>query len=155
MTYPLLTLGSSVAQAYGVDRQSLVIDGAGIIRWIGATHSLPIAQIQDTIETYLARLSNDDLPHDALPGDFGISAVYPNPFNATVRIEMVLPNLNRNARLEVFDVSGRQVAEFPISSNSAERQTILWSPQGIASGRYFLSLIHDYGQQTVPLIFLK
>ena len=154
ITFPLLTIGGAVAQQYGVDRQYLVIDGDGIVRWIGPTHSLPVAQIQDTIEAYLAALDGDESLPPPAPSDFGIQTAYPNPFNSAVRIELSLPGVNES-RLRVFDVLGRQTAELPITSSVAGRQTVLWSPEEIAAGHYLLILEQGSRRQAYPVIYLK
>lgn len=150
----MLTVGSAVAQAYGVDRQYLVIDGDGIVRWIGPTHSLPVAQIQDTIEAYLAALNTDDSPPPLTPGDFGIRAAYPNPFNSAVRIELSQTGRGES-RLRVFNVFGQQVAQLPIGSSTTGRQTVHWSPDGIAAGRYILILEEGSRRQAYPVVYLK
>lgn len=57
-TGPLLMNAWQVAGAYNIDRAYVVVDGDGIVRWKGPRHYLPVAEIQDTIATYLAILAD-------------------------------------------------------------------------------------------------
>ncbi len=76
----------------------------------------------------------------------------PNPFNAAMRIEIDAPS--DETSLYVFDISGRRVDEL---SDRIERgkNTLLWEPQDLPSGIYFIRVVCDDVSTTEPVILLK
>jgi hypothetical protein len=76
----------------------------------------------------------------------------PNPFNAAMRIEIYAPS--DETSLYVFDISGRRVDEL---SDRIERgkNLILWEPQDLPSGIYFIRIVCDDVSTTEPVILLK
>ncbi|MBU0509007.1 T9SS type A sorting domain-containing protein [bacterium] len=154
VTYPLLTIGSGVAQQYGVDRQYLVIDGDGVVRWIGPTHSLPMEAIQDTIETYLARLDAGDSPPPFEPIVFELGDAYPNPFNARTTIPFSL-SASAFATITIYNVLGQEVAKLAGGFIAAGAHRISWNAGNQATGIYMVKL-ESGGQHAVrKLILMK
>jgi len=97
------------------------------------------------------------------PEYFEISA-YPNPFNSAVTISLTCHSRERgNPEIEIYDVTGRLVAEIPINgSESAKSLSTLasgacrWQPEeSLGSGVYFIRA--SIGNETVTknIVYLK
>jgi len=74
----------------------------------------------------------------SLPGGFGLTKAYPNPFNNVVNLEYRLP-MNQNASLKVFDMTGKLVDV--INGNLQGAGTVSWNANGMQSGVYMMKLI--------------
>ena len=74
----------------------------------------------------------------SLPGGFGLTNAYPNPFNNVVNLEYTLP-MNQNASLKVFDMTGKLVDV--INGNLQGAGTVSWNANGMQSGVYMMKLI--------------
>ncbi len=75
-----------------------------------------------------------------LPGEFHLSPAWPNPFNATARVDLVLPR-STVVHVEVIDLLGRQVAVLASGHHPAGRLPLLWngrSETGVASSGLYL-----------------
>jgi hypothetical protein len=64
---------------------------------------------------------------------------YPNPFNASTTISYELLNAS-HVRLTVYDVIGRQVATLVDGVQEVGSHEVLWAPQNLAAGPYFVQL---------------
>ncbi|MFC2150366.1 FG-GAP-like repeat-containing protein [Calditrichota bacterium] len=75
----------------------------------------------------------------AIPAEFGLTALYPNPFNSILRIEYGLPEA-RYISLNVFDLQGRLID--PIGEGMAKPgyHSLTWDATEFASGTYFIEL---------------
>jgi hypothetical protein len=95
-----------------------------------------------------------------LPGDFALLPAYPNPFNATTRIEFAVPpGVSGNVALEIFNILGQRVATL-WQGNSPGRQVIYWSGadaggRSLGTGLYFVRLNAPQFHQSRKLILLK
>jgi hypothetical protein len=79
---------------------------------------------------------------------------YPNPFNASTTIQYVLPKA-ANVRIIICDVLGRHVETLANGRQNAGLHSIVWQPNGNASGTYFYHI--QVGEYSVakPCILLK
>ena len=73
----------------------------------------------------------------SLPGGFGLTNAYPNPFNNVVNLEYTLP-INQTASLKVYDMTGKLVDT--ISGNLQGEGTVSWNASGVQSGVYMMQL---------------
>ncbi|MCK5833093.1 T9SS type A sorting domain-containing protein [bacterium] len=87
----------------------------------------------------------------SLPEILKISA-HPNPFNAVVEFKLGSPS--KGAKLGIFDVNGRRVADLSTKLKTGE-STVRWIPQDIPSGLYFARFDNSRGSITKPIILLK
>jgi hypothetical protein len=85
------------------------------------------------------------------PGAFRISA-YPNPFNSSVRLELLGAKVGWYV-FELFDVTGRRVASQRAFISTA--QEFVFEPSGLATGVYFARMTGLSGQVETKLIYLK
>jgi hypothetical protein len=75
----------------------------------------------------------------SLPGDFYLSQNFPNPFNITTKISYGIPRVS-DVKLNVFDVTGRLVAELLNGEQQPGRFDLEWNATGFSSGIYFFRM---------------
>jgi hypothetical protein len=68
---------------------------------------------------------NVDFKGNEIPTTYDLSQNYPNPFNPTTKISYVLPYIS-SVELVVYDMLGRQVKNFNLSSQPSGTQSITW-----------------------------
>ena len=74
-----------------------------------------------------------------IPNQFGLTSVYPNPFNPTTSISFTL-SADEKIKLSVFDVRGNEV-DIVFSDNlNAGEYTFTWDASDFASGVYYIQL---------------
>ncbi|MCB2213606.1 T9SS type A sorting domain-containing protein [bacterium] len=105
-------------------------------------------------ELELPSIAEDVSSASAIPTDFAVGAVYPNPFNATARFDITLPDAQR-VSVRVFDTLGRQVAEIANANYSAGTHTLTVAPTGLASGVYFLQVNAGPEKAMRKLVYMK
>ncbi len=74
------------------------------------------------------------------PGEYSLLGNYPNPFNPTTTVSYTLP-FQSAVELVIYDIMGREVKSFNISSQSAGYQNIFWdgtnrNGSSVSSGIY-------------------
>ena len=86
------------------------------------------------------------------PSDFGLTSIYPNPFNSTTEITFSLSDPGR-VTLSVFDLTGREISKLVNSNLKAGHHTTTWDATDISSGMYLVRLNSD-GQETIGKLML-
>ncbi|NQT33984.1 T9SS type A sorting domain-containing protein, partial [bacterium] len=88
-----------------------------------------------------------------IPVEFGISSAYPNPFNSVMRISYGLVEAG-DVSLNVFDLTGRHVAELVSGHFKAGTHTTVFDGIDLSSGVYLLRLESngDVSQMKVALV---
>jgi len=88
------------------------------------------------------------------PTAFSMAGAYPNPFNPSTTISFTLPEASR-VTLNVFDVSGRQVAQLVNGLRAAGAHQVTFDGSSLTSGVYLYTL--TAGSQTVTgkMVLLK
>ena len=69
------------------------------------------------------------------PEDYELFQNYPNPFNPTTKISYLLPEESK-VSLQIFNILGERVADFPGELKSAGQHEIVWNASNFASGTY-------------------
>ncbi|MBD3166139.1 T9SS type A sorting domain-containing protein [bacterium] len=95
----------------------------------------------------------DESGREALPSEFGISALYPNPFNATAHVEVALPR-PATIQVRVYNALGQVVATPVTGEHAAGYARFNVNAVGWASGLYFIEVRTDAGEQTVRRLML-
>ncbi len=73
----------------------------------------------------------------ALPGEYALTAVYPNPFNAATTIHVTLPEM-AELKVTVYNITGQQVATVANSTYNAGEHRLTFDASTLASGLYFV-----------------
>jgi len=95
----------------------------------------------------LTSLSDSPIAHD-----FALST-YPNPFNASVRIDYELPRAS-DTRVSIYNTLGEEVATLFNGHTNAGSHTLSWSPNA-ASGVYFVKLEAATFVKTQKLLYIR
>ncbi|MFN3821166.1 MAG: T9SS type A sorting domain-containing protein, partial [bacterium] len=90
---------------------------------------------------------------EEVPETFGLSSVYPNPFNGELVVEYGVRRGERY-RVGVYDVGGREVGRIGEGLGVGVRERRVWrASETLASGVYFVRL-HTSSQTSIAKIAL-
>ncbi|SVA39623.1 uncharacterized protein METZ01_LOCUS92477, partial [marine metagenome] len=100
-----------------------------------------------------------DRTDQGLPGQFSISAPYPNPFNPSTTIEYSLPKGNA-VNITVYDLMGNKVRTLIDDDKAAGTWSILWDSKNesgvsVAAGIYFFNIRTNHFYYTKKAVLLK
>jgi hypothetical protein len=87
------------------------------------------------------------------PSSFSLSA-YPNPFNATVRLDYSIATAGP-VTLTIYDVTGREVSTLTSGIKSAGHHSISWTADNLPSGIYLARLSTGNISHVQKLVLLK
>jgi Secretion system C-terminal sorting domain/FG-GAP-like repeat len=90
----------------------------------------------------------------SLPTHFSVGDAYPNPFNASTRVSVTLPN-SSHMTVQIFDNLGRQVAELANGQHSAGVHELTFAPSDMASGIYFMQVNAGGERAMQKLVHMK
>jgi parallel beta-helix repeat protein len=100
-------------------------------------------------------IANNATQKDALPTSYDMKSAYPNPFNPTTTINVVLPEA-AELTVSVYNVTGQQVAELANGYLNAGSHTLTFDASGMASGLYFVrATVPDQMDQTQKLMLVR
>ena len=96
---------------------------------------------------------------DEFPSTFDLKQNYPNPFNPETSITYNLTKPG-NVSLQVFDITGRHIAELTQGYTQAGTHSVVWdgknqNGQAVASGLYLYRLDVDGTASTRTMTLLK
>lgn len=137
--WDIVFAGDQMAEGRYNDRFFLAVNGFGEG---GEVHA-----IMDSREISVRQQAS------STPRNFGISSVYPNPFNASVMIRIELPE-SPQGNLRLYDQSGREVTKI-LNHPLVGSQTLIWDAGHVPSGIYFLKLTSGDMSQTVKLMLVR
>ena len=116
------------------------------------------AELMEAILQYFAGSSK--LVDQQIPLTMSIAKAYPNPFNASIRIEYQIGEM-APGQLVIYDIQGREVTRKDLGSTTPGTHTWVWvgndnSGQSLPSGTYFVRLLqgHRYSE-TSKVLMLK
>lgn len=113
-----------------------------------------ISDYSERVRIFLNYLSAPEAaPAAGTPRTFTLAPVYPNPFNAGARVDLVLPRPER-IEVQVFDVLGRAVETVHAGRLPAGAHTLHVDAGGWASGVYFLRAKDEHGTGVIRRITL-
>ena len=91
-----------------------------------------------------------------IPHVMKLYPAYPNPFNPTATIQFdIANNYQSNTLLNIYDISGRIVAELINEKYDFGSYSVTWDASSFASGVYFTELISGNQRETQKIILLK
>ncbi len=133
-----------------------LVDGEGAELRVWTGHSELSAQLNESGEIVFKTdgLETGKLSMSEIPTEFGLTGIYPNPFNATTRLNFALPS-HEHVRLSIYDVSGREVATLINSDLTAGYHSATWNASTISSGVYFARLSGSTDIKVAKLMLLK
>jgi len=90
-----------------------------------------------TIETVIAA-ANGEYIDISIPAEFSVSNAYPNPFNPSTSLNLVL-DADANVTVKVFNVMGQLVDVVTDGQMTVGTHAITWDASQVASGVYFIN----------------
>jgi len=87
-----------------------------------------------------------------LPSEFSLTS-YPNPFNPSTNIELMLPAA-MDWSVEIYNVNGQRVADYS-GRNEAGTISVVWDARGMSTGIYFVKARAGAYTATRKLVLLK
>ncbi|MCB2213310.1 T9SS type A sorting domain-containing protein [bacterium] len=98
---------------------------------------------------------DDQLASSALPAEYRLEAVWPNPFNAMTTVRVTLPEA-AELRVVVYNVTGQQVAELVNGLINAGSHEYSFDATHLASGLYFVrATVPGRLDQTQKLMLIR
>ena len=91
---------------------------------------------------------------DSITDNFSINSVYPNPFNPSVTIEYSI-DISDFVEISIIDLQGKIIEKLESSYKSKGNHSIVWSPNNISSGVYFLNIKSNNRLEHHKLMFIK
>jgi len=114
---------------------------------IGFWQVLPYCYPNDSTEV-------EEIADEVLPLIYQLKQNYPNPFNPRTVIEYSVPEMT-HVTIKVYNVLGEEIKTLVDRTESPGIYQIVWSPDNIASGIYFIRLNAGEFNQTRKAVFLK
>ncbi|MCP4583372.1 MAG: T9SS type A sorting domain-containing protein [candidate division Zixibacteria bacterium] len=95
----------------------------------------------------------------SIPSAFSLLPNYPNPFNASTRIQFEMPRAG-HVTLTVFDLLGQNVSTLANRKFEAGTHSLIWKGAGrdgqkVASGRYYIQARTGDTTEKMPVTLLK
>ena len=152
-TGPLNTEGLevSVSPITTIDSVKIIVKSfSGLINNISSA-GLAEVEVNSRVSSYDLVGINDPV---AITNDYRLDQNYPNPFNPSTIIRFTLPKA-QSVTLEVFDISGRNVATLISGRVEGGNNSIKFNPSNLSSGIYFYKLTADNFTQTRKMLFVK
>ncbi len=75
----------------------------------------------------------------------------PNPFGAATTFNVNLTS-NSDVEISVFDITGKKVETLKDGEMSAGQHAIVWTPENLADGVYFVQMVIDGQVQTQKIV---
>lgn len=88
------------------------------------------------------------------PGEFALMRNYPNPFNATTKIDFDIPT-ESEVDMSVYDLLGRRVAMLLQGQSQPGHHSLIWNAGDVPSGIYFATLRTGSHSQSIRMTLLK
>ena len=108
------------------------------------------AQFTLSVNSTLAGAENDDI----LPEQLVLHNAYPNPFNPSTIIRFDLSDIEM-VSLDIFDLTGKQVASLISEYMIPGSHQIVWNPSQLSSGVYFVKLIAGNTSLNQKITYIK
>ena len=85
--------------------------------------------------------------------DFELAQAFPNPFNHELRI-MFSRSASPFLEVSIYDALGKLITTLDQASSRSEK-TLIWSPENLSSGTYFLNCQSGNKTSLIPVIYLR
>ncbi len=149
---------SGTIPAGASEELTLTVDAAGLetgsyafeVRIETNAPDRPVVVVEVTVEV-TGGLATDD---GSAPSAVALAPTYPNPFAQTSTVTFDVPTASP-VLLEVFDVTGRRVAELADRAFEAGRHSVVWDAGSLPSGTYIIRLRSGDTVATRRAVILK
>jgi hypothetical protein len=101
----------------------------------------------------LSNIAGDDGGVVTVPSEFELAQVYPNPFNPTANVSVVLPNAT-DLSVGVYNVMGQLVAELTNGQHSAGMHSFVLDGSNLSTGVYFVRAATGDGDAGIQKVML-
>jgi len=91
---------------------------------------------------------------ESLPTEFSLGPVYPNPFNAELRIPYTLPQSNL-VRVTIYGHTGRMLQQLVSGIQPAGRHIAVWNAGNYPAGVYIVTLQTEIGRWDVKAVLSR
>ena len=98
---------------------------------------------------------NSTVENKSFPNYFEISSIYPNPFNSTTNIEVLINSSSINTSLYIVDIKGKKVQTIFNEKMEAGRHLFNWNSNQNPSGIYFSVLETNKSIKAKKLMLIK
>ena len=85
---------------------------------------------------------------------YGLSKIYPNPFNPTTKVEFKLP-YDADIVLSAYDVNGREVGVIFEGFQVSGIHSYQWDASHLPSGVYYVSFQFDSHIESMKAVLMK
>jgi aminopeptidase N len=106
------------------------------------------------LRAVVTEILSADAETPALPREFNVTAVYPNPFNPSATVRFDLPK-SASCKFSVFDLLGREVESRDLGPLSAGHHEVQWNGAMAPSGIYWFRLQIGADARTAKAVLLK
>ncbi len=115
----------------------------------GTSNLNSIAELKNCVNSVISVKQNES----QIPSEFTLHQNYPNPFNpvTTITYELKRPGM---VLLNVYDITGRQVAQLVNEAQPTGQYRIVFSGEGLSSGVYLYELSIDNKNKTARKMLL-
>ncbi len=130
---------------------SFYFEDRGVYRVMGeVTDGNDVSQVE-----WVVLIGHTDVDKEkTLPLEFSFETPYPNPFNSQTTLSFSLPHQG-SLSIDIYDLTGRRVQSWGEMSYQAGHHRIIWSPQRLPSGSYFIKLASGDEIRTNKITLLK
>jgi serine protease len=118
----------------GEEEQAIFIIGFGI-----GLAELKLQIENARLKSELIAVAVEDTDVSALPGEFSIKPVYPNPFNGRTNVSYYLP-ADTELTAVIYDILGRKVETVFTGFETSGEHSFVINGENLSSGIYFLSI---------------
>ena len=150
--------------ADGMEMKSGVVDGqTRVLVWSSNTNRIPAGEnslvavngdvtlVESSFSDYYGNLMNVAVAK-VLPDNFALKQNFPNPFNPSTDITIVLPEQSQ-WKLDIYNITGQLVKTF--SGNNIGEVTVTWDASNVASGIYFYKATAGKYTDTKKMVLMK
>ena len=106
------------------------------------------------VADFEVRLTTSTDENTSIIDSYSLIQNYPNPFNPTTTISFTLPEQS-NVKLELFDITGRRIAELVDTRFSAGMHDVTYDASDLSSGVYLLRMSAGVNVFTKKMTLVK
>lgn len=99
-------------------------------------------------------VSGFNIIENQFPENFNLGTIYPNPFNPVTNIPYSVSEYS-HISISVHDIQGKEIEKIINESKDSGNYNVMWNPNAIPSGVYFVKMHTIDGIQVKKILLLK